>query len=80
MSTLVKGLIEKQGYTKVVASTSAFGKDLAPRLGALLDVQPITDVISIEVHHQHFTLVGWRRQVPTANLRRQCSVQSAVGG
>ena len=49
MSEVVKGLIEKNGYDKVVASTSAFGKDLVPRVGAMLDVQPITDVINIEV-------------------------------
>jgi electron transfer flavoprotein alpha subunit len=33
----------------VIAATSAFGKDVIPRLGGLLDVQPITDVIQIIV-------------------------------
>ena len=43
----MKDVIEKGGYDKVIASTSAFGKDVIPRLGGLLDVQPITDVISV---------------------------------
>jgi len=34
-------------YDKVVAASSGFGKDVIPRLGGLLDVQPITDVIEI---------------------------------
>lgn len=31
----------------VVSAASGFGKDVIPRLGGLLDVQPITDVIEI---------------------------------
>jgi electron transfer flavoprotein alpha subunit len=31
----------------VIAATTGFGKDVIPRLGGLLDVQPITDVIEI---------------------------------
>jgi electron transfer flavoprotein alpha subunit len=45
----LKALIEKNGYDKVIAASSAFGKDFIPRLGGLLDVQPITDVIQILV-------------------------------
>lgn len=45
VSHTVKEAIMKGGYNKVVASTSAFGKDIIPRLGGLLDSQPITDVI-----------------------------------
>ena len=41
----MKEIIQKNGYDKVIASTSAFGKDVIPRLGGLLDSQPITDVI-----------------------------------
>ena len=43
----MKEIIQKNGYDKVIASTSAFGKDVIPRLGGLLDSQPITDVIQV---------------------------------
>lgn len=43
----MKSVIEKGGYDKVIASTSAFGKDVIPRVGGLIDSQPITDVIQI---------------------------------
>jgi electron transfer flavoprotein alpha subunit len=47
VSQTVKDVIQKGGYDKIVASTSAFGKDVIPRLGGLLDSQPITDVIQV---------------------------------
>ena len=40
-------MVQKGGYDKVIAATSAFGKDVIPRLGGLLDSQPITDVIQV---------------------------------
>ena len=49
ISHTVKEIVQKGGYDKVIAATSAFGKDVIPRLGGLLDVQPITDVIQIIV-------------------------------
>ena len=45
LSQTVRDIVKAKGYDKVIASTSAFGKDVVPRLGGLLDVQPITDVI-----------------------------------
>lgn len=47
VSQTVKEVVQKGGYDKVIASTSAFGKDVIPRLGGLLDSQPITDVIQV---------------------------------
>lgn len=47
ISDIVKSLVEGQGYNKVVAASSGFGKDVIPRLGGLMDLQPITDVCEI---------------------------------
>jgi electron transfer flavoprotein alpha subunit len=47
VSQTVKDVVQKGGYDKVIAATSAFGKDVIPRLGGLLDSQPITDVIQV---------------------------------
>jgi electron transfer flavoprotein alpha subunit len=40
-------VVQKGGYDKIIGATSAFGKDVIPRLGGLLDSQPITDVIQV---------------------------------
>eukprot|EP01064_Diplonema_japonicum_P023081 TRINITY_DN33537_c0_g1_i1.p1 TRINITY_DN33537_c0_g1~~TRINITY_DN33537_c0_g1_i1.p1 ORF type:complete len:332 (+),score=110.14 TRINITY_DN33537_c0_g1_i1:54-998(+) len=36
-----------EGFTHILAPSSAMGKSVAPRLGALLDAQPLTDVAEI---------------------------------
>lgn len=48
VARVVKHLVESKGYDKVVAAASTFGKDVVPRIGGMLDVQPITDVIEIK--------------------------------
>lgn len=40
--------IKKGGFTHVIAGHSAFGKNLMPRVGALLDSQQISDIIAVE--------------------------------
>ena len=40
--------IKKGGYTHVVAGHSAFGKNIMPRVSALLDTQQISDITAVE--------------------------------
>ena len=40
--------IKKGGYTHVIAGHSAFGKNIMPRVSALLDSQQISDITGIE--------------------------------
>ena len=47
IARVVKALVLAKGYDKVVAASSGFGKDVVPRIGGLLDLQAITDVIEI---------------------------------
>lgn len=48
MAHIVKSLVDKEGYSQVIASSTGFGKDVIPRLGGLVDAQAITDVVKIE--------------------------------
>ncbi|KAI0489724.1 electron transfer flavoprotein domain-containing protein [Xylaria cf. heliscus] len=47
-ASLVVENIKKGGYTHVIAGHTAFGKNLMPRIAALLDSQQISDITAVE--------------------------------
>jgi electron transfer flavoprotein alpha subunit len=50
--------IKKGGFTHVVAGHTAFGKNLMPRVAALLDTQQISDITEIEIEDSKFGSIG----------------------
>ena len=48
IAKIARALVEKNGYGNVISASSGFGKDVVPRLGGLLDLQAITDVVEIK--------------------------------
>lgn len=46
-SSLVTENVKKGNFSHVLVSSSAFGKNVLPRVGAELDVQPISDIIKV---------------------------------
>ena len=47
-ASLIAEAAKSGGFTHVVAAHGQFGKNTIPRVGAILDVQPIADIIDIE--------------------------------
>ena len=47
VSKAILSIQKKENYTHILSNHSAFGKNILPRLGANLDVQPISDVMTI---------------------------------
>lgn len=47
ISPLLQELIKKHNFTHFFVSGSAVGKSILPRLGALLDVQPLSDITKV---------------------------------
>lgn len=48
LAPLVSATQKELKSTHIVAGSSSFGKSLLPRVAALLDVSPISDVIAIK--------------------------------
>lgn len=48
MAPLVVDTVKSHGFKNVLAPGTTFGKNILPRVAALLDVQQITDIISVE--------------------------------
>jgi electron transfer flavoprotein alpha subunit len=46
--------IKKGGFTHVLAGHSAFGKNLMPRIAALLDTQQLSDITGVESEDSMF--------------------------
>ena len=47
VALIAQSVIDAGGYDKVIAASSSFGKDVVPRIGGLMDLQAITDVVEI---------------------------------
>lgn len=62
VAELVVELVESERYDAVICASSTFGKNVSPRISALLDIAQVSDVISIES-------VGiYQRHIYTSNI------------
>lgn len=44
----IQAMVVNEGYSAILFNATTFGKNVAPRLAALLDVSPLTDVMAID--------------------------------
>ena len=76
--------IKKGGYSHVIVGHSAFGKNVLPRVAALLDVQQISDIMSIESEDSELEppdlrhLFANHHSIRTTYILLQCYPQSSV--
>lgn len=48
LSPLIKEVLESSDYTHFITPASAVGKSVLPRVGALMDIQPVSDILKVE--------------------------------
>lgn len=66
--------VKKGDYTHVFAGHSAFGKNLMPRIAALLDTQGVSDIVSVE--SEDSTCIGYFEAESLLTARKHSSVPS----
>lgn len=47
IASLLADTVKKHTFTHLIAASTAVGKDIVPRVGGLLDTQPITDIVAV---------------------------------
>ncbi|MCJ1333315.1 Electron transfer flavoprotein alpha-subunit [Thelotrema lepadinum] len=75
---LVAENVKKGGFSHVVATHSAFGKNLLPRVAALLDVQMVSDVMSIESEDSACLSPPSRKQLSSVAFVRPIYAGNAI--